>query len=287
MDNKQYLFQTKNLLSFKIKIAMFRHSKFFSMLTTAIIIFYSLTLSLKTYFEHTSFLYIFSTLDMLVTLYFAFEIALKLYVEKNKIDFFRSKWNVFDFVVVLVSIIPLSSFESVAIVRLLRIFRVLRLITVNDNIKKLLIALEGAIPAIGNIVILMFIVFYIYAIIGNQFFSGLESGLWSNFSISMLTLFRILTFEDWTDVMYEAMEVYPYAWIFFVSFIIINAFVIFNLFVAVIIDEISKIKDNDIKNLLEEDEQDSRLILQELHEIKKHISKLEKEVCNKCLKEER
>jgi voltage-gated sodium channel len=257
---------------------MFRHSKFFSNITTFIIIFYSLTLGLKTHFQDSNILFIFSVLDIAITIYFAIEIALKLYVEKNTMHFFKDKWNLFDFIVVSISLIPLSAFESIAIVRLLRIFRVLRLITVNENIKKILIALEGAIPAIGNIVILMFIVFYIYAVMGNQFFASLPSGLWSDFSISMLTLFRILTFEDWTDVMYEAMEVYPFSWIFFVSFIIINAFVIFNLFVAVIVDEISKIKDSDIKTTLENENTESIMILQELTNIKNQLTQLQKEV---------
>jgi len=275
MNKSVYNFEEKNLLTLKTKLIMFRHSRFFSTLTTFIIIFYSITLGLKSHFEDSFILELFSYLDTLVTLYFTLEIALKLYVEQNTINFFKDKWNVFDFIIITVSLIPISSFESVAIARLFRIFKVLRLIALNDNIKKILIALEGAIPAIANIVVLMFIVFYIYAVIGNQFFGHLESGLWNNFSISMLTLFRILTFEDWTDVMYEAMEVYPYAWIYFISFIIINAFVIFNLFVAVIINEMSKIQDNNIQNALENENYEMIVILQELKEIKAYVSKLE------------
>ena len=103
--------------------------------------------------------------------------------------------------------------------------------------------LVGAIPSIIDIVILMFIIFYVYGIIGSFLFSSLPSGLWDNLLTSMLTLFRILTFEDWTDVMYEAMELNALYWIFFVSFIIITAFVFFNLFVAVIIGEMESLRD--------------------------------------------
>ncbi len=278
MNNNTYEFKQHNLLTLKTQLVMFRHSKIFSTITTLIIIFYSITLGLKTHIEDDLLLSVFSILDMLVTVYFAFEIALKLYVEKNKADFFKDNWNLFDFIIVLISIIPLDSFESAAIARLLRIFRVLRLISVNDNIKKLLTALEGAIPSIINIVLLMFIVFYIYAVLGNQFFGDLKSGLWSDFSTSMLTLFRIFTFEDWTDVMYEAMEIYPLSWTYFVSFIIINAFVIFNLFIAVIIDEISKIKDNDIQYALENENYEMLAISQELAEIKNELIKIQQEV---------
>ena len=82
------------------------------------------------------------------------------------------------------------------------------------------------------------------------YFKDLPSGLWSDFLVSMLTLFRVLTFEDWTDVMYEAMEVYPSAWLYFVSFIIIAAFVFFNLFVAVIIGEMQKLQDEELKDYI-------------------------------------
>ena len=123
----------------------------------------------------------------------------------------------------------------------MRIFRVLRLLNARPELKKIIDMLIGAIPAIVDIVILMFIIFYIYAIVGNFFFEELKSGLWKDFLTAMLTLFRVLTFEDWTDVMYEAMEVHPWAWVYFVSFVIIAAFVFFNLFVAVIIAKISPI----------------------------------------------
>ncbi len=277
MQNSEYIFQKHNLLSMKSRLTMFRHSRLFSNTTTFIIIFYSIILSLKTHFDDNLILYIFSILDTMVTIYFTMEIIIKLYVERNKLDFFRDGWNLFDFIIVMFSLIPLDMFESAAIARLLRIFRVLRLIAVNDNIKKILMALEGAIPAIMNIVVLMFIVFYVYAILGNQFFGNLESGLWNNFSISMLTLFRILTFEDWTDVMYEAMDINGYSWIYFISFIIINAFVIFNLFIAVIVDEISKIKDNDIQHALENEDFDKMVITKELSEIKQMLKELQKE----------
>ena len=278
MKDTPYKFKKQNLLTFKSRLVMFRHSKVFSMITTLIIVIYSISLGLKTYIEDSFILSLFSFFDVLITIYFIFEISLKLFVEKNKLDFFKDNWNLFDFIIIFVSIIPLGTFDSITIARLLRIFRVLRLISVNDSLKKLLTALEGAIPSIVNIVLLMFIVFYIYAILGNQFFGSLESGLWENFSISMLTLFRIFTFEDWTDVMYEAMEVYPLAWTYFISFIIINAFVIFNLFIAVIIDEISKIKDNDIQHALENENYEMLMISQELTEIKNELIKIKQEV---------
>ena len=94
----------------------------------------------------------------------------------------------------------------------------------------------------------MFIIFYIYAVVGSFIFADMKSGLFDNFLTAMLTLFRILTFEDWTDVMYEAMEIYQWSWIYFISFIVITAFVFFNLFIAVIIGEMQEMRDSEKKS---------------------------------------
>lgn len=268
-----YNFHKTNLLTLSSQIVLFRHSKFFRWFTTFVIIIYSIILGVKTHTQDTMLHNVFAYTDIAVTIYFVVELLIKLYSEPNKKEFFKDGWNLFDTFIVLASLVPLNAFESILIARLFRIFRVLRLITINDKIKKLIVALEGAIPHICNILVLMFIVFYIYAIIGHQFFSELQSGLWENFSISMLTLFRVLTFEDWTDVMYEAMEVHPMSWIYFVSFIIINAFVIFNLFVAVIINEISKIKDNDISMALNDENHELHIIINKLNTIESQIQK--------------
>jgi len=268
----EYQFSNKNILTFQHKLILFRNSHYFNLITTALIVIYSILLGLQTYIEKNNDIFIiFSILDYGITLYFIFEISLKIYAEKDKKEYFTDYWNLFDFFIVGVSLIPLGLFDSVIVARLLRIFRALRLVTINGNIKKIIMALEGAIPSILNIVILMFIIFYIYAILGVQLFSTLNSGLWHNVSISLLTLFRVFTFEDWTDIMYEAMEVYPYAWIYFVSFIIINAFVIFNLFIAVIIDEMSKLNNNHIQEFLDQEDKELKLILREIREIKDEI----------------
>jgi len=272
----KYDFSNKNILTFQHKLILFRNSNYFNILTTSLIIVYSLLLGVRTYIgDNSSVFKLFSILDYAITIYFVFEIGLKIYTENNKKDYFSDYWNIFDFIVVSISLIPLTLFDSVMIARLLRIFRALRLITINNKIKRIITALEGAIPSIVNIAILMFIIFYIYAIFGVQFFSNLESGLWDNISVSLLTLFRVLTFEDWTDVMYEAMEVYPYAWIYFVSFIIINAFVIFNLLIAVIVDEMSRLNNNKLQETLDQENQDIKLILSEISEIKQKILKFE------------
>ncbi len=249
-----------------------RDSRWFSNLTTIIIIVYASVLGFKTLDEaaqpYGNLLHIF---DWIITIYFIVEIAIKMTAEDKLSNFFKSGWNNFDFIIVAVTLIPLENSSFAAIARLMRVFRILRLFTARPELKRIIDMLIRAIPSIVDIVILMFIIFYIYAIIGSFIFQHLPSGLWDNFLISMLTLFRILTFEDWTDVMYEAMEVYPWAWVYFVSFVIIAAFVFFNLFVAVIIGEMQKLQEADMKQEIHEDHEKIDQLLKEVQELKELI----------------
>lgn len=120
--------------------------------------------------------------------------------------------------------------------RLLRVFRVLRLVSMIPELRLLINALLKAIPRMGYIALLMFVIFYIYAAIGSMLFEHINSVLWGDVSIAMLTLFRVATFEDWTDVMYETMAVYPISWIFYLSFIFLTAFIFLNMMVGTILD---------------------------------------------------
>lgn len=257
------------------KIQEIRDAKWFSNLTTFIILAYASVLGFKTIGEvETNYALFLQVADVFVTIYFVFEIAIKMVAEKRFINFFKSGWNVFDFVIVVITLLPLEQSGFAAIARMLRVFRVLRLFTARPELKAIIDMLIKAIPSIIDIVILMFIIFYIYAIIGNFYFQELPSGLWKDFLVSMLTLFRVLTFEDWTDVMYEAMEVHSWAWIYFVSFVIIAAFVFFNLFVAVIIGEMQKIQEKDMKDEIHEDSLKLDVLLQEVKSLREEIKEI-------------
>jgi voltage-gated sodium channel len=188
-------------------------------------------------------------------------------------------------VIVIVTLIPLENSSFAAIARLMRVFRVLRLFTSRPELKRIIDMLIKAIPSIVDIVILMFIIFYIYAIIGSFIFADLSSGLWSDFLTAMLTLFRVLTFEDWTDVMYEAMDVYPWAWVYFVSFVIIAAFVFFNLFVAVIIGEMQKLQDADMKDEIHDEHEKVNKLIKDVEELKELIQEQNSYI--KSLREEK
>lgn len=175
-------------------------------------------------------------LDWGITLFFLVEILLRFSACENKKEFFKNGWNVFDTLIVLGSLMPVSNADAVLIGRLLRVFRVLRLVSVVPELRSLINALLKAIPRMGYIALLMFIIFYIYGAIGSLFFSSIDELLWGDVAHAMLTLFRVATFEDWTDVMYATMEIYPLSWIYYLTFIFLTAFVFLNMMVGAILE---------------------------------------------------
>lgn len=178
-------------------------------------------------------------LDWAVTVFFLIEIVLRFIVCENKKRFFCDGWNVFDTLVVLGSLVPLQNADAVLVGRLLRVFRVLRLVSVVPELRFLINSLLKAIPRMGYIALLMFIIFYIYGAVGSLMFQHINEELWGDVSISMLTLFRIATFEDWTDVMYETMAMYPISWLYYLTFIFLTAFVFLNMMVGAILEVMS------------------------------------------------
>ncbi|MCK5649158.1 MAG: ion transporter, partial [Gammaproteobacteria bacterium] len=118
-----------------------------------------------------------------------------------------------------------------------------------------------ALPQLGYIVALMFIIFYIYAAIGSTFFAAINPVLWDDIAISMLTLFRVMTFEDWTDVMYETMAVYPLSWLYYLSFIFFTAFAFLNMVIGVVVNVLNE-EHEKIRN--EEKQGDESVTLEQL-----------------------
>ncbi len=217
-----------------------RSNKVFEMTVIAIIILSAILIGATTYDIDPFWLKVLEVFDIAVTLFFLAEVLIRIAAEKRARDFFKSGWNVFDFTIVTASLIPIEESQMVLLARLLRIFRVLRLISIIPELRILMNALVKAVPRIGYVVLLMFIIFYVYAAFGSFFFEQINPVLWGDIAIAMLTLFRVATFEDWTDVMYETMEVYPFSWIFYLSFIVLTAFVFLNMMIGVVIDVMQK-----------------------------------------------
>jgi len=224
----------------KARIIALRNNKFFELFVIVVIIFSALIIGAKTYDINPGLLRVFSMLDLTVTLFFLVEIIVRLLAEKSLKAFFSKGWNIFDFIIVTASLIPVEESQMALLGRLLRIFRVLRLVSIIPELRVLLNAFLKSLPRMGYVSLLMFILFYIYAAVGSIFFGSINPVLWDNISVSMLTLFRVATFEDWTDVMYETMRVYPLSWIYYLSFIFMVAFIFLNMMIGIVLQVLQK-----------------------------------------------
>lgn len=212
-----------------------RHNRAFEFFVVAVIIISALEIGAKTYDLSDTAIAITQYLDVFITVFFLFEITVRFIAEENKKDFFKSGWNVFDTLVVVISLIPISESEMALLARLIRIFRVLRMVSIIPELRILINSLLIALPRLGYVVLLMFIIFYIYAAVGSYLFGDINSVLWGDIAISMLTLFRVMTFEDWTDIQYETMAVYPMSWIYYMTFIFFTAFAFLNMVIGIVV----------------------------------------------------
>lgn len=250
------------------RLEALRSNKIFEGVVIAIIVISALVIGAKTYEETSRFEQWLMYLDVGVTVFFLVEILIRMAAERDLRSFFKRGWNVFDFVIVTASLIPLDDSEMVLLARLLRIFRVLRLVSMIPELQMLLVALVKSIPRMGYVALLMFIIFYIYAAFGSFLFAEVDEFLWGNIATAMLTLFRIATFEDWTDVMYATQEVYAWSWIYYLTFIFLTAFIFLNMMIGIVLDVMQKESD---KQALENGEGDTA----ELHNMHDDIRRLQ------------
>ncbi|MFA9462162.1 ion transporter [Thiohalorhabdus sp. Cl-TMA] len=224
------------MAAIRAKLIRIRDNKLFEVFVISVIVLSGLVVGARTYSPDPSILRGLNVLDYLVTGFFLVEILIRMASERSLLAFFRKGWNTFDFLVVAVSLVPMGWAHSVMLARLLRIFRVLRLISFIPELRLLVNALVKALPRLGYVAIMMFVIFYIYGAVGSIAFRNINAELWGNISVAMLTLFRVATFEDWTDVMYETMDVYPLSWLYYVTFIFLAAFVFLNMVIGIILE---------------------------------------------------
>jgi len=231
------------VLGLQRRLKVIDSNRFFQGSIIAVIILSALLIGAKTHNLPLKFVTTLALLDVAITVFFVVEIIIRFLASSQKSQFFKSGWNVFDTLIVIGSLIPTGG-SGVLLARLLRVFRVLRLVSMVPELRLLINALLKAIPRMGYIALLMFVIFYIYAAVGSMLFHQINEVLWGDVSISMLTLFRVATFEDWTDVMYETMAVHPISWIYYLSFIFLTAFIFLNMMVGTVLEVMSEEHEN-------------------------------------------
>ena len=209
---------------------------------------------------------ILTVLDYSISIIFVIEILVRMLAERKLADFFRDPWNTFDFIIVGISLIPIEALANILVARIVRVFRILRLITHVKKFKALINAFFKSVPRVFYVMALMFVFFYIYAILGTTFFGDIDPQRWGNLFLSLWTLFQIATFENWPDIMQVQFAINQNSWIFFFTFIIVIAFILMNMIVGIIVDTISDENKEETKMEVE--------ILKKLEEIEKKINKI-------------
>ncbi|MCW8915685.1 MAG: ion transporter [Magnetovibrio sp.] len=211
------------------------------------------------------------TLDKLALSIFVVEIVLKLY--GRGLGFFKSGWNIFDFVIVTIALMPASG--ALSVLRSLRILRALRLMSMVPQMRKVIQALISAIPGMLSIVGLIALIFYVAAVLSTKLYGATFAEWFGSIGASMYTLFQIMTLESWSmGIVRPVMEVHPEAWIFFVPFILITSFAVINLFIGVIVDAMQGQHLAEAAEIEEHLDQDTNALRQEISELRTEISEL-------------
>lgn len=172
-------------------------------------------------------------IDRAILAVFVVEITLRLYA--HRAAFWRDPWSVFDFAVVAIALIPATG--PLSVLRALRVLRVLRLLTMVPSMRRVVGALLAAIPGLGSIVLVLLIIYYVFAVIATNLFAVAHPEWFGTIGRSLYTLFQIMTLESWSmGIARPVMEHFPYAWTFFIPFILVATFTMLNLFIAIIVN---------------------------------------------------
>lgn len=238
-----------------------------------LIILNAITLGLETSKEimatHGALLH---RIDQILLGIFTAELLARIVVKRGA--FFKDPWNVFDAFVVGIALLPDTG--SLSVLRALRVLRVLRLITALPSLKRVVSGLIGAIPGMGSIMLLMALIYYVFAVMGAKLFGADAPEQFGTLGMSAYTLFQVMTFDDWSNgVVKPLMEKHPYAIAYFVIFILLSAFMMLNLFIGVVVTALDDERAESSKQLLH-DSSETALILAELREIRARLDAADK-----------
>lgn len=210
-------------------------------------------------------------LDRAALAIFVAEIVAKLAV--YRLRFFRDGWNVFDFLIVGITLAPVG--EGASVFRALRILRALRLVSVVPSMRKVVNALLKAIPGMISVLALLLLVFYVAAVMGTKLFGGAFPEWFGSVGASFYTLFQVMTLESWSmGIVRPVMEVYPLAWLFFVLFILLTTFAVLNLFIAIVVDAMSVGEHAEQEETRELVDNEHREVMTEIRQLQAEVAAL-------------
>ena len=214
-------------------------------------------------------------LDVIIIGIFVVEIALRLAVHRWR--FFRDPWSVFDFIVVAISLIPASGpFE---VLRALRVLRVLRLLTMVPSMRRVVTGMLKAVPGLGSVGAIMCILFYVASVMATNLFGSAFPEWFGSLGASAYTLFQVMTLESWSmGIVRPVMEVYPYAWLFFLPFILIATFTMLNLIMAVIVNAVQEVQHKELETtqavITDKVDHETHTLQQELSQLREEMREI-------------
>jgi voltage-gated sodium channel len=181
-------------------------------------------------------------LDRVILAVFVVEIALRIVAHRGA--FFRDPWSVFDFLVVAIALVPATG--ELAVLRALRVLRVLRVLTIVPSMRRVVGGMLAAIPGLSSVALVLALVFYVFAVITTKLFGASFPDWFGSLGRSLYTLFQVMTLESWSmGIVRPVMEVYAWAWAFFVPFILIATFTMLNLFIGIIVSAMQSFTEED------------------------------------------
>jgi voltage-gated sodium channel len=219
--------------------------------------------------------------DQVVIIIYCLELGLRIYAKG--LQFFRDPWGIFDFMVVAITLVP--SNEALTVLRSLRVLRVFRLVSTVPRLRRVVAALLHAVPGVGAIIVLLLLVFYVFSVITTKIFGKNFPDWFGSIDDSMFTLFQIMTLESRSmGIVRPVMEIYPWAGILFVAFIILSSFTVLNLFIAIIIDSMQTLNEGKQTGETSETEVNKRYTgeehKEELRTIRREIEELKRLIIN-------
>ncbi len=208
-----------------------------------VIIINALTLGLETSASiRASYGSILHFIDVVALGIYTIELVLKFLALRGR--FFRSGWNLFDLFIVIIAYMP--AVGPLAVLRSLRILRAMRIISTVPRLRVIVRSLILSLPSIGWVSLLLLVMFYIFSVMATRLFGPTFPEWFGNLGESYYTLFQILTLESWSmGIVRPVMEAFPYAWLFFIPFILLTSFVVLNVFIAVIVGAMSDIREEE------------------------------------------
>ena len=212
------------------------------------------------------------TLNRLIQAILVFEISVRLAATWPRMGrFFKDGWNVFDFSIVAFSLLPMAG-PLANVARLARILRVARLIGVSGELRLIMNTMLKSLPSLGHVSLLLGVLVYVYALVGFHLFGNTDPAHWGSLWQATRSTFQILTIEGWPDIQGAVIEQHPFSPIYFVTFIIVAVFVVVNLFIAVVLNNLEKAKDEQLR---EEDVENGDDVLLAIHDLRTRLSDLE------------